>query len=97
LAVPNVQIVGTAGAAGLPRRGESAGKLTITYIRRKSTSTPGVTYAVEFSNTLSTGSWAINASATESAANIDTNFERVTVTDHAVFAQRFARVRVITN
>ena len=97
LAVPNVQIVGTDGAAGLPRRGESAGKLTITYIRRKSTSTPGVTYAVEFSNTLSTGSWAINAFATESAASIDTNFERVTVTDHAVFAQRFARVRVITN
>lgn len=97
LNVPNVQIVGPSGNAGLPRQGSDSGKLTITYIRRKATSTPGVAYTVEFSNTMASASWAVNRSASEVATGIDADFERVTVTDNAVFANRFARVRVVAN
>jgi hypothetical protein len=95
LNVPNVQTMGHSGDAGLPRQGADSGKLTISYIRRKSTSTPGVTYAVEFSNSMAAGSWSVIG--TETKVDIDTNFERVTVTDNAVFTKRFARVRVIAN
>jgi len=95
LSTPNDQIVGVSGTAGLPRQGTNSGKLTLTYIRRKSSATPGITYAVEFSNNLSSGSWAVNGAATESATSIDASFERVTVTDSVTTSPRFARVRVI--
>lgn len=95
LGVPNVQVVGISGTAGLPRLGIASGKLSITYIRRKASTTPGITYAVEFSNSLAVHSWATNPLATESTTSIDTNFERVTVTDNAVHEERFARVRVV--
>ncbi len=95
LTQPNVQIVGVSGSAGLPRHGLNAGKLTVTYIRRKATSAPGVSYTVEFSNTISSGSWA--ATGIETKTDIDTTFERVTVTDNAAYTKRFARVRVIAN
>ena len=98
LSIPNVWIVGASGTAGLPKQGmNGSGRLTLTYIRRKAATLPGVTYAVEFSNSLSPGSWGINGSATESAANIDSNFERVTVTDSMTTSKRFARVRVSEN
>lgn len=97
LNVSNVQTVGLSGNAGLPRQGANSGKLTITYIRRKASSSPGVTYSVEFSNTMSVGSWGVNDSATESVAEIDAEFERVTVTDNSAYPKRFARVRVAGN
>jgi alpha-tubulin suppressor-like RCC1 family protein len=94
LDVPNVRILGESGVAGLPRPGNSSGRLTITYIRRKAVSNPGISYAVEFSGTLGVGSWDINQDAHESTVPIDATFERVTVTDSAAFDTRFARVRV---
>ena len=60
-----------------------------------STNNPGVGYAVEFSDTLANGTWAVNASATTVVTNIDATFERVVVTDNATSAnRRFVRTRV---
>ena len=96
LNIPNNQTVGVSGTAGMPSVGiDGSGKLTTTYIRRKVSSNPGITYAVEFSSTLTPDSWAANPSATESAASIDADFERVTVIDSAAASpKRFVRVRV---
>ena len=96
LTTPNNQTVGISGTAGLPSSGlDESGKLKTTYIRRKASSTPGVTYSVEFSNTLTAGSWGVNTSATESPTSIDETFERVTVTDSVTSStQRFVRVSV---
>jgi autotransporter-associated beta strand protein len=84
------------GSAGLPYGGlqTATNRLQITFIRRKAGSNPGITYAVEFSNDLSAGSWATNPSATESATSLDASLERVTVTDSTLFTKRFARVKV---
>ncbi|HEX8372709.1 MAG TPA: putative Ig domain-containing protein, partial [Chthoniobacterales bacterium] len=100
LSTANTFVVTQAGSAGMPLvsvgSGIDAGKLRITYIRRKPASSPGITYAVEFSDAL-TG-WAVNASAVEVPESIDATFERVTVTDSTVTtSKRFARVRVTSN
>jgi hypothetical protein len=100
LATPNAASLAPAGTAGLPYvsigSGADTGKLQLTYIRRKPSASPGVTYSVEFSDTLAT--WAANPSATESANSLDATFERVTVTDSlASPARRFVRVRVIAS
>ena len=94
LATPNSGVLSPAGFAGLPFGATEAvtGKLTITYIRRKAATNPGIGYAVEFSDALA--SWAANLSATESATSIDTTFERVTITDSATFTKRFVRVKI---
>ena len=98
LATPNAAILTASGSAGLPLVGvDGSGKLTLTYIRRKAASSPspGITYAVEFSDALAT--WAVNPSATESVTSLDATLERVTVTDSVVGpAKRFTRVKVTT-
>jgi len=97
LDTPNASILAANGSAGLPFVDvDGTGKLQITYIRRKISSNPGVTYAVEFSDALAT--WAVNGFATEGTpTSINATFERVTVTDNApVSAKRFARVLVMT-
>lgn len=97
LGVPNRSILGAEGNAGLPRMGMTAGRLALTYVRFKATSAPGIQYAVEFSESLASDSWAINPSALETVAEIDADLERVTVTDHAVLGKRFGRVRVVAD
>ena len=95
LATPNSSVLLPNGSAGLPFAAvDGSGKLALTYIRRKASASPapGVSYAVEFSDALAT--WGVNGSAIESAVSIDATFERVTVTDSANPASRFARVRV---
>jgi len=100
LATPNASVLTANGSAGLPLvgvgTGADAGKLQLTYLRRKASASPapGVTYAVEFSDALA--SWAVNGSATQSVpVSIDDFFERVTVTDSvATPTKRFVRVRV---
>ena len=94
LTTPNCRQVGATGTAGLPSSGVNGGKLMVTYLRRKAATSPGVSYAVLFSNDLTSGSWAMNPAATESVTSIDSNFERVTVTDSVTASPRFARVRV---
>ena len=102
--LPNASALTTGGNAGLPYvslgSGPDAGKLQLTYIRRKTSASPapGITYAVQFSNDLALSDpWAANPSATESATSLDATFERVTVTDSSnLFSQRFVRVKVTT-
>jgi hypothetical protein len=96
LSMPNVSVLSAAGVAGMPRGGsDGAGRLTVTYIRRKAASDPGVSYAVEFCD--GTFSWSTNSSATENVVSINSTLERVTVTDSVSGgAQRLARVRVTT-
>ena len=99
LHIPNVGFIATDGSSGLPLMGiNAAGKLTVTFVRRRATSDPGIFYAVEFSNSLEEGSWAVNGAATESATVIDAIFERVVTTDSLANARRrVAKVRVFGN
>lgn len=98
LEIPNNLQVGPSGTSGLPTiefqaNGET--KLKWTYVRWKSSISPGITYTVEFSNDLSAGSWSPNTSATVTTTDISWNMERVTVTDNISDAgMRFSRVRV---
>jgi len=95
LATPNASILIANDSAGLPFVDvDGTGKLRVTYIRRKISSNPGVTYAVEFSDALAT--WAVNGFATEGTpTSINATFERVTITDSVTAPdKRFARVRV---
>lgn len=96
LDIPNSQMVSPSGNAGLPMSTlDVNGRLATTYIRRKESSNPGVTYVVEYSNTLEVGSWSENASATVSVTSIDGLFERVIQTDDQIIPRRFVRVKVI--
>ena len=93
LAMPNSAVLVPNENAGLPfAESDPSGKLALTFIRRKTASNSGISYAVEFSDALA--AWDVNGSATESAVSIDTTFERVTVTDSASPASRFVRVKV---
>ncbi len=95
---PNGSLLRPDGFAGLPRVGRDAdtNQLTLTYVRRKSSSMPGVAYSVEFANDLTEDGWSENPSATETAIPLsDPKMERVTVTDSiANPPKRFVRVRV---
>jgi hypothetical protein len=105
LATPNAATLAPAGSAGLPfaslGSGPDAGKLQLTFVRRKASASPapGVSYAVQFSNDLGVSDlWAVNASATESATSLDATFERVTVTDSLPHPpRRFVRARVTSS
>ena len=98
LTTPNASILTANGSAGLPLvDADGTGKLRVTFIRRKSTSNSGISYVVEFSDTLANGTWAVNASATTTVTSIDTTFERVVVTDSNTSTKRFVRVRVTAN
>jgi len=98
LSAANSSIIAANGSAGLPLVDlDGTGKLRVTYVRRKSTSNSGISYAVEFSDTLANGTWAVNASATTAVTSIDDTFERVVVTDANTLTKRFARVRITTS
>lgn len=96
LTTPNVATLTSAGSAGLPMVGmDATGKLQITYIRRKASSNPGITYAVKLSSDLGVADpWNENAAATESATSLDDFFERVTLTDSVAANNRFAKVHI---
>ena len=88
-------IAGT-GTSGLPLvRVEIIGgqnRLTVEFVRRKAASTPGITYAVEFSSGLSNG-WS--STGTETITPIDTTWERVKTTDQQSSSPyRFTRLKV---
>ncbi|MEI8386715.1 MAG: Ig-like domain-containing protein [Verrucomicrobiota bacterium] len=91
----STMIAGT-GTGGLPLvRVENVGgqnRLTVEHVRRKAASTPGITYAVEFSSNLS-NSWS--ATGTETVTSIDTTWERVKTTDQQSSSpSRFTRLKV---
>lgn len=82
--------VSTTGSAG-------AKKLRLEFVRRKSSTTPGITYAPQFSDTLldsGTGAWQ-TAGGTATVTSIDANWERVVIEDTTVgSAKRFGRVLI---
>ena len=93
LIMANNSIVANGGYAGLPQISrDNSGRLTVTYIRRSSSSLPSINYNVEFGGSLTT--FATNPLAIESFELIDYTFERVTVTDSVNATHRFARVKV---
>lgn len=95
---PNLSIVTASGTAGLPRIWVSQGPggpfLNIQYLRLKAAANSGITYTPQFASGLDAASWA-PATGTESVQSIDTNWERVTITDTVTANARFARVRVV--
>ncbi len=93
---PNISMLGITGNAGLPHSStDNTGKLSLTYLRRKAASNPGVRYKVEFSDTMSAGSWAENPLATQALEQAGGDFERVTLMDSVQSSgHRFARVSV---
>ncbi len=96
LLLPNSAILRAGVNAGLPSmQVDDVGKLKLTYIRCKSTIDSGITYTVEFSTELSSGSWASDPSATMSIPEaVDTYYERVTVTSSFNSTRRFVRIRI---
>lgn len=93
---PVATLLAPSGSFGMPVSArQSSGALRVSFLRRKSTSYPGIAYAVEFSDSLHSGSWLENPSAVFAVESVDSVFERVSVTDHLLTPkQRFARLRV---
>lgn len=99
---PGVPIVDpVTGTFGLPFTSRTSTlngpRLTITYIRLKASTNPGITYVPEFSSSLGAGSWSSDYSGI-SVESIDANWERVTVIDNPSVtpSTRFGRVRVVS-
>ena len=63
-------------------------------MRRPASGLPGITYTVLFSDDLVR--WLPNPAATEAVEPVDSEFERVVVTDSVIAARRFARLLVTT-
>jgi hypothetical protein len=93
LATPRVDILAPGGAAGLPRIGrDGTGRLTVTFLRRKAATQPGITYTVETGDQL--GALQPLELAGAVVESVDALWERVTVTDPATTDRRFGRVKV---
>ncbi len=88
------------GTKGLPLVGRTSdGRLSLTFVRRQTATSPGITYNVEFANALTPANgFAVNPAATTSVpVAIDSVWERVTVTDSAASSpqpSRFVHLRV---
>jgi predicted heme/steroid binding protein len=83
------------GTSGLPHLdNQGTGALTFMFVRRKSSTNPGVTYGVEQSNNLTAWSAYLQAPLVEP---VDSTWERVTYTlDPVTSPQSFLRLRVGT-
>jgi hypothetical protein len=93
LSMPHVSILSAAGSSGLPLiRRNVSGFLEVTYIRRKSTNIPGITFNVEFGGNLT--NWSSSTDET-TVTSINSTLERVTVTDTSNSSKCFGRVTVI--
>lgn len=83
------------GNAGLPRiTASSTPQLTVTFVRRKASTNPGVSYHVDVTGNLQ--NWSALDLSSATLESIDTQWERVTITDPTSGTGRFARVRVET-
>ncbi len=97
LAQSNVAILPLDGNAGLPHISRNASdQLVIVYLRRKSSSNPGITYTPQTGETLSDFA-AFTSDPVETTVPIDATWERVTVTDPVITPKRFGRLRVTKN
>ena len=88
-------VAGMTGGMPLIRAENIGGRrLTVEFPRRKSSTSPGISYIVEFTNT-ATGGWTPRGNPPVVSATSDPNIERVRVEDSLVNqASAFARVRV---
>lgn len=76
----------------LPARDISGQHLTLTFVRRKASTNPGITYNVEFRDGMGLQPpFATNPQATENTTSIDNIWERVTVTDSVIIGGQSAR------
>ena len=92
---PNAVTLPANGTAGLPRVGyDGQGRLVLEFVRRKAASTGGIAYIVETGPDLV--NWSALGLTNANVTSIDATWERVSVTDPAVSAKRFGRVRVHT-
>jgi hypothetical protein len=82
--------VGAGGLAGLPGGAQVGGKLRIEFLRRISSTNPGITYSAQFGSDLA--GWS--AVASPAGTPIDGTWERVVVDDPAGGTSRFGRVKV---
>lgn len=90
----NAHVLAADGDSGLPRMElDEEGRLTLTFVRRKADSRPGITYLVEASSNLAT--WTRLSLSGASVTSLDPVWERVTVTDSTGGACRFGRVKVL--
>ncbi len=93
LTTPRTQILSETGVAGLPRIGRNGtGQLTVTFVRRKATTNPGILYTVETGEQLDALQPLSLSGAT--VESIDATWERVGVTDPALTSRRFGRLKV---
>ena len=93
LAQPNFAVLPANGSAGLPLiTADSQGQLVISFVRRKASTAPGISYSVETGSSLS-GFTALSLAAAV-VTSIDETWERVRVTDAGMGGTRFGRVRV---
>ncbi len=92
-------LVSGTGNTGLPltttTQGPDGPVLNIQFIRRKSSTNSGLNYVPQFSSSLDDGDWSA-AIGVETVESIDTEWERVTVTDSVASppTARFGRVKV---
>lgn len=93
-AAPDVRTltVGAGGLAGLPGGAQVGGVLRIEFLRRKTSTNPGITYTPQFSSNV--GTW-VDVAGNLTGTSIDSTWERVVVDDPAPGATRFARVKVV--
>ena len=93
LELGNPSVMAPDGISGLPmiERTEE-GRLSFTYVRRKASSSPGVSYQPQTSIDLSTWNPILFASST--VTSVDDEWERVTVVDPVSTDTRFGRVGV---
>ncbi len=95
LHAPNTSILAVGGRAGLPNyHRDGSGRLVLTYVRRKATSNPGITYTAEFSETLAPSSWQAAGTDRETVVSIDETWERVSVSAPTTPPKMFGRVRI---
>lgn len=89
----NVKTLAAGGTAGLPAVSyDGAGRLVLEFVRRKASTTPGISYIVETSDDLMT--WGDLDVSNASVTSIDNNWERVRAVDSTLSPRRFGRVRV---
>jgi len=93
----SLPIVAGTGIGGLPlvrlENIEGRDRLTIEFVRRKSSTNPQIIYTPEFSSTLAVGDWLPGGLIT--VTSIDASWERVKIVDADLpGTKRFGRVRV---
>lgn len=85
--------VGGGGTAGLPGGVLSGAVLRLEFLRRKASTSPGITYTAQFGSDLA--GWTDIPVGTPPGTSIDATWERVTVDDPTGGATRFGRVTVL--